>query len=113
MQDEDQDVILGALIKTSTALRNPSTGDRYRNELLGIARFGDPATLDNLIEAAIVKPHTNDPVATEIVLALDEFHQGTVEPQVQDRAPAGTVSAVEAARLTGWSTTTIVNAAKA
>ena len=52
IQDEDENVILGALIKTRNALKNPSTGDRYKNELLGIAEFGDPAALDNLIEGA-------------------------------------------------------------
>ncbi|HDR9280172.1 TPA: helix-turn-helix domain-containing protein [Burkholderia vietnamiensis] len=105
LQDEDQDVILGALIKTSTALRNPSTGDRYRNELLGIARFGDPATLDNLIEAAIVKPHA----VGDTAVAPQAFVARPASGTVLAEAP-GTISTEEAVKLTGRSAATLHNA---
>lgn len=121
IQDEDENVILGALIKTRNALKNPSTGDRYKNELLGIAEFGDPAALDNLIEGATLS--MRPAVGTDNGILLKDAGGNILKPApvaafqrppagtLVDEAP-GTISTYDAALYTGWSAATLVHAVK-
>lgn len=114
LYDEPEDVILGILIKAHTSLQDPERGEAVRSEARGIAAFGDPATLDGMIQRAL-QPVVG-PVETDS--KPGSAPEGFEAPL--QRPPAGSLVAVapdtmsthDAAYYTGWSTSHLVNEVK-
>jgi len=101
LYNEPEDVILGILIKAHTSLQDPERGEAVRSEARGIAAFGDPATLDGMIQRAL------QPVVPTVPSPQPERPQaGTVLAE----APAGSVSTTEAAQITSRSPAKVLSA---
>lgn len=115
LYDEPEDVILGLLMKAQSTLQDPERGDALRSEARGIAAFGDPATLDGMIQRAlqpVLNPAQREAKQGGTPEGFEAKPQRPPAGSLVAVAPSGTVSTEEAAQITTRTGVWLRNAAR-